>query len=141
MSYLARPISYVLVIILGYALKRVGFLEKRDQQTLSKVMFNITLPCTIIQGFSGFERDTSLFWLVGIGFVCALLPMLLILPRRSLMPEIWTIRWQMPDGILIGRSNGSAPLIRKLQKLSETAVRLSTKTVVRCAVNSVQSEA
>lgn len=78
MSYLAKPISYVLVIILGYALKRVGFLEKRDQQTLSKVMFNITLPCTIIQGFSGFERDTSLFWLVGIGFVCALLPMLLM---------------------------------------------------------------
>lgn len=78
MSYMARPISYVLVIILGYTLKRAGFLGKADQQTLSKIMFNITLPCTIIQGFSGFERDTSLFWLVGIGFVCAFLPMLLM---------------------------------------------------------------
>lgn len=78
MSYLARPISYVLIIVLGYTLKRVGFLKRADQQTLSKVMFNITLPCTIIQGFSGFERDTSLFWLVGIGFACAFMPMLLM---------------------------------------------------------------
>ena len=78
MSYLARPISYVLVIVLGYLLKRAGFLSRQDQQTLSKVMFNVTLPCTIIQGFSGFERDTRLFWLVGIGFVCAALPMVLM---------------------------------------------------------------
>jgi len=78
MSYLVRPISYVLVIVLGYLLKRAGFLSRQDQQTLSKVMFNITLPCTIIQGFSGFERDARLFWLVGIGFVCAALPMVLM---------------------------------------------------------------
>lgn len=78
MSYLAKPLSYVLVIVLGYTLKRAGFLSKADQQTLSKVMLNITLPCTIIQGFSGFARDTRLFWLVGIGFVCALTPMLLM---------------------------------------------------------------
>lgn len=78
MSYLAKPLSYVLVIVLGYALKRAGFLSKQDQQTLSKVMFNITLPCTIIQGFSGFERDTQLFWLVGIGFAGACLPMVLM---------------------------------------------------------------
>ncbi|MBE5799618.1 MAG: transporter [Clostridiales bacterium] len=78
MSYLVKPLSYVLVIVLGYTLKRAGFLGKQDQQTLSKVMFNITLPCTIIQGFSGFERDTSLFWLVGIGFLCAMLPMVLM---------------------------------------------------------------
>ena len=78
MSYLARPLSYVLVILLGYTLKRAGFLSRADQQTLSKVMMNITLPCTIIQGFSGFSRDTSLFWLVGIGFACALTPMVLM---------------------------------------------------------------
>ena len=78
MSYLAKPMSYVLVIVLGYVLKRVGFLNKRDQQALSKVMFNITLPCTIIQGFSGFQRDTRLFLLVGIGFACALLPMVIM---------------------------------------------------------------
>jgi len=78
MSYLARTFSYVLVIVLGYMLKRAGFLGRADQQTLSKIMMNITLPCTIIQGFSGFERDPRLFWLVGVGFLCAFLPMLLM---------------------------------------------------------------
>ena len=78
MSYLVKPMSYVLVIVLGYLLKRAGFLGKADQKTLSKIMFNITLPCAIIQGFSGFERDTSLFWLVGVGFLCSLTPMVLM---------------------------------------------------------------
>lgn len=78
MSYLLKPMSYVLVIVLGYTLKRVGFFNANDRQTLSKVMMNITLPCTIIQGFSGFERDVKLFWLVGLGLLCSLVPILLM---------------------------------------------------------------
>lgn len=78
MSYLLKPMSYVAVIILGFALKRAGFLKTQDRLTLSKVMMNITLPCAIVQGFSGFERDGQLFWLVGIGFFFALLPMIYI---------------------------------------------------------------
>ena len=76
MSYLMKPMSYVLVIILGYTLKRAGFLSGDDRSVLSKIMMSITLPCTIIQGFSGFERNMQLFWLVGIGLLCALLPIL-----------------------------------------------------------------
>lgn len=76
MSYLLKPLSYVLVIILGYALKRTGFLARSDQKLLSKIMFNVTLPCTIIQGFAGFERDASLFLLAILGFFFALLPVI-----------------------------------------------------------------
>ncbi|MBQ7886077.1 MAG: AEC family transporter [Clostridia bacterium] len=78
LAYLVRPMSFVLVIVLGYALKRAGFLRKEDQPVLSRIMINITLPCAIIQGFSSFERDSRLFWIVGIGFICAFLPMLLM---------------------------------------------------------------
>lgn len=78
MSYLLKPMSYVAVIMLGFALKRAGFFKPEDRLVLSKIMMNITLPCAIIQGFSGFERDGQLFWLVGIGFLCALLPMIYI---------------------------------------------------------------
>jgi len=74
MSYLLKPMSYVLVIVLGYVLKRTGFIARSDQKLLSKIMFNVTLPCTIIQGFAGFERDASLFLLAIIGFLFALLP-------------------------------------------------------------------
>lgn len=74
MSYLLKPMSYVLVIVLGYTLKRIGFLKREDQRVLSRIMFNVTLPSTIIQGFAGFERDASLFLLAILGFLFASLP-------------------------------------------------------------------
>ena len=76
MSYLLKPMSYVLIIVLGYTLKRTGFLRRDDQKILSKIMFNVTLPCTIIQGFADFERDASLFFLAIVGFLFALAPVI-----------------------------------------------------------------
>lgn len=76
MSYLLKPMSYLLVIILGYLLKRAGFFGKRDHQIVSKIVVNITLPCAFVQGFYGFERDTSMFFLSLIGLLCAFLPVI-----------------------------------------------------------------
>lgn len=75
-SYLVKPISYVLVIALGYLLKRAGFFGREDHRLISKIMINITLPCAIVQAFDGFAREGKLFLIVGIGFFCAFLPML-----------------------------------------------------------------
>lgn len=78
MDYIFKPMSYVLVIMLGYLLKRAGFFGKDDHRLMSKIMVNITLPCTIIQAFDGFERDAKMFIIVGIGFICAFVPILLV---------------------------------------------------------------
>ena len=78
MDYIFKPMSYVLVIMLGYLLKRAGFFGKDDHRLMSKNMVNITLPCTIIQAFDGFERDAKMFIIVGIGFICAFVPILLM---------------------------------------------------------------
>lgn len=78
MDYIFKPMSYVLVIMLGYLLKRAGFFGKDDHRLMSKIMVNITLPCTIIQAFNGFERDAKMFIIVGIGFICAFMPILLM---------------------------------------------------------------
>lgn len=78
MDYIFKPVSYVLVIMLGYLLKRAGFFGKDDHRLMSKIMVNITLPCTIIQAFDGFERDAKMFIIVGIGFICAFMPILLM---------------------------------------------------------------
>ena len=78
MDYIFKPLSYVLVIMLGYLLKRAGFFGKDDHRLMSKIMVNITLPCTIIQAFDGFERDAKMFIIVGIGFICAFVPILLM---------------------------------------------------------------
>lgn len=78
MTYLVKPLSYVLVIALGYLLKRAGFFGKEDHRLVSKIMINITLPCAIVQAFNGFAREGKLFLIVGIGFLCAFVPMLLM---------------------------------------------------------------
>ena len=78
MDYIFKPMSYVLVIMLGYLLKRAGFFGKDDHRLMSKIMVNITLPCTIIQAIDGFERVAKMFIIVGIGFICAFVPILLM---------------------------------------------------------------
>ena len=78
MPYLFKPMSFVLVIILGYMLKHFGFFGKEDHRLLSKIMLNITLPCAVIHAFDGFEREGRLFWLVGMGLLFAFLPALLM---------------------------------------------------------------
>lgn len=45
---------------------------------MSRIMVNITLPCTIVQAFDGFERDAGMFVIVGIGLLCAFVPILLM---------------------------------------------------------------
>ena len=78
MDYIFKPMSYVLVILLGYLLKRAGFFGQDDHRMMSKIMVNITLPCTIVQAFDGFERDGGMFVIVGIGLLCAFVPILLM---------------------------------------------------------------
>ena len=78
MNYMVKPLSYVLLIVLGYALKRAGFFGREDYRLMSRIMINITLPCTIVRAFSGFSRDPQMFLIVGISVVCSMLPPILM---------------------------------------------------------------
>ena len=103
MNYLMKPLSYVLVIVLGYLLKRVGFFGRDDHRLMSRIMMNITLPCTIVRAFSGFSRDAQMFVIVGIGFLCALLPMVLIyLTTRGTNTRLRAYRMLNISGYNIG---------------------------------------
>ena len=78
MNYMVKPLGYVLLIVLGYALKRAGFFGREDYRLMSRIMINITLPCTIVRAFSGFSRDPQMFLIVGISFMCSMLPPILM---------------------------------------------------------------
>ena len=78
MNYMVKPLGYVLLIVLGYGLKRAGFFGREDYRLMSRIMINITLPCTIVRAFSGFSRDPQMFLIVGISFVCSMLPPILM---------------------------------------------------------------
>ena len=61
--------------------------------------------------------------------------------KRSHMQEIWMTPWPTPEDPSTGKSSGRVPSTRKRQKRFGTAVRLSRRTAVPCAANSVPSEA
>ena len=65
---LIKACSFLLIIAGGYGLKRMHFFSASDYRLISKIVLNLTLPCAVITSFaSGFQRDTSLYYIVAIG--------------------------------------------------------------------------
>lgn len=64
---LSTAASFIFLIALSYFLKRKGIFKSEDKRFLSGILINICLPCVIINGFSDFNFDLSLFTAV---FLC-----------------------------------------------------------------------
>ena len=62
-----RAGSFLLIIVLGYVLKRVGFFGKDDHRLVSKIVLNVTLPATIIVNFSSTEVEPWLLLMFALG--------------------------------------------------------------------------
>ena len=73
LQVLIKAASFVLMIALGYTLKRVGFFKKEDFSVLSRIVLNITLPCAIITNFSAFEFQAPLMLLAVLALLCCLI--------------------------------------------------------------------
>ncbi len=63
----AKAFAFILIITLGYVLKRRGILRKEDRGPILNLVFYITLPCILISGFKTFEYSHSLFFAIFIG--------------------------------------------------------------------------
>lgn len=63
----------VLIISLGYILKRGNIIIEKDGEGLSRIIFNLTLPSLIIITFSDITLESSLFLLILIGFLYGVL--------------------------------------------------------------------
>ncbi|MCR5665238.1 MAG: AEC family transporter [Eubacterium sp.] len=84
---LSKPILYVLLIIAGAVLKKVGFFKAENSNLLAKIMMNFTLPASIVVGFSNFERDTSLFLLIPIGLFAGIIPLIIAFWATKKLPK------------------------------------------------------
>ena len=70
---LVRAGCFVAIIILGYVLRKINFMDETAFPVLSKIVIKITLPAAIVVSFNGREVDPSMLSLVFIGFgLCAL---------------------------------------------------------------------
>ena len=72
-NYNQQFIIYTIIILLGYLLKRIDILTEKDGEILTKVVFNLTLPCLIIFSFNDVTFEVSLLSLTVIGFIYGLL--------------------------------------------------------------------
>lgn len=84
-SIVIRAISFLLMVIIAFTLKRVGVLKKEDGYALSRVMMNITLPCVIINSFGSttFSGKMLIFILVGLGVNFILLLISFLFTRNA----------------------------------------------------------
>ncbi|XQY90136.1 AEC family transporter [Metabacillus sp. HB246100] len=63
----------IMIIAIGYGLKRSNFIKEKDGEGLSRLLFNLTLPCLLIVTFNGITIQSSLFVLIIAGFVYGLI--------------------------------------------------------------------
>ena len=82
---LSKALAFVLIILIGYLLKKRGFFAPTDYQLVSKIVLNITLPCAVITSFAHFEMDFSLLAAVALGLTgnLAMIAVALLLTRRE----------------------------------------------------------
>lgn len=66
-SFNEQFIFAVIIIALGYTLKRFNVITERDGEGLSRIIFNVTLPALIIISFTDITIEPSLFLLIIIG--------------------------------------------------------------------------
>lgn len=70
---LVRAGCFIAIIILGYFLRKINFMDETAFPVLSKIVIKITLPAAIVVSFNGREVDPSMLSLVFIGFgLCSL---------------------------------------------------------------------
>lgn len=72
-----RAGCFVLIIILGYVLRRKGFFKEEDFTVLSKIVIKITLPAAIVSSFAGKEIDPTMLSISAIGLGGGLVYMML----------------------------------------------------------------
>ncbi len=70
---LVRALALVLVVVLGYSLKRWGYLRASDFPTFSKLVLTVTLPCALATSFNSFDIQPALLTLALFVFVTNIL--------------------------------------------------------------------
>ena len=69
---LTRACFFLLLVVLGYAVKKTGALSKEDGVALARVVLNITLPAAILVSFRTFTFDwayMAMHWAVSNGII------------------------------------------------------------------------
>ncbi len=79
LDVILKVLSFVITILIGVAAGHSGKFGDGADRLISKIVFNLTLPCAIIRAFEGSELDRSLLGLIVVGFLANAAPFFLSL--------------------------------------------------------------
>ena len=66
--------AFIVIILIGAAASHSGKFGGGADKLISKIVFNLTLPCAIIRAFESSDFDFSLLWLIALGFAASATP-------------------------------------------------------------------
>lgn len=92
LDVIVKVSSFVLIILVGIAAARSGKFGQGADRLISKIVFNLTLPCAIVRAFQSAELEPELLGLIVVGFLANVIPFfasLLIYRRRPLEERIF----------------------------------------------------
>ena len=58
-NVLVQTGSFLLIILLGFFMKRLHILARKDADVLGKIIMNLTMPCLFLSGANGIQRNGS----------------------------------------------------------------------------------
>ena len=84
-SVLIKVFAFVTIIVAGYLAGHFGKIGRGTSNTLSKIVFNFTLPCAVINAFGKAEFTHDMLWLIVVGVACTVGSYFIMLPfvRKS----------------------------------------------------------
>lgn len=86
MAAILQPLALLAIIVVGYLFKRCGLFGQRDHNVLKAVVFNLTLPCSIVQSFASNPHDPSMLVISAFGFLACLVPIVVMFLCSRRMP-------------------------------------------------------
>lgn len=88
-AVLLRASGFLIMIVLGYGLKRIGLFSLKDSELLGKLILKITLPMTIVSNFRTLQLDASFLTSIGLGFGVnfAVIGLILFITRKMAPPK------------------------------------------------------
>lgn len=72
-----KSLTFVIIICIGFSLKRAKVLKKRDADVLATIVMNVTLPCALLTSANGISVDSTILILLLCG-ICSNLIMIMI---------------------------------------------------------------
>ncbi|MEG0277427.1 MAG: transporter [Coprobacillus sp.] len=66
---LVKSLTFILIICIGFVLKRLRVLKKEDANTLATIIMNITLPCALLTSANGIELNVLIIILIVVGIL------------------------------------------------------------------------